>query len=249
MASGSSFHLPIDVATHHTAEFVQRHVPPGPVVEVGCGSGELAATLNRCGYDVTAIDVQAEAVASALAKGVNARQLEWLAYQGPPCRAVLFTRSLHHMHELDASLALAKDHLLPGGSLIVEDFDFEALGHTAMAWLREQLTATDFWPLMLASNDELIQGLVNHDAESLKSMYRSHHLHSAQVICEAVARQFSEVQVKAAPYLYRYLIRVLPETKNASDLVAQVKEGETGTASQGAIPWIGLRIIASRLQS
>ncbi len=51
--------LPHHVMDHYLdkrAEFIRRHVAPGRVVDVGCGTGVLAARLSDDGYDVTGVD-------------------------------------------------------------------------------------------------------------------------------------------------------------------------------------------------
>ena len=51
--------LPHHVMDHYLdkrAEFIRRHVAPGRVVDVGCGTGVLAARLSDEGYDVTGVD-------------------------------------------------------------------------------------------------------------------------------------------------------------------------------------------------
>jgi len=46
-------------------------------LEVGCGTGELAARLSKDGYSVVAIDTDRDSVAAALRLDVNARVATW----------------------------------------------------------------------------------------------------------------------------------------------------------------------------
>lgn len=51
--------LPHHVMDHYLdkrAEFIRNHVAPGRIVDVGCGTGVLAARLSDDGYDVTGVD-------------------------------------------------------------------------------------------------------------------------------------------------------------------------------------------------
>lgn len=51
--------LPHHVMDHYLdkrAEFIRQHVAPGRIVDVGCGTGVLAARLSDEGYDVTGVD-------------------------------------------------------------------------------------------------------------------------------------------------------------------------------------------------
>ncbi len=51
--------LPVHVMDHYLAKrvaFIRQHVPPGKALDVGCGTGVLAAKLSDEGYAVTGVD-------------------------------------------------------------------------------------------------------------------------------------------------------------------------------------------------
>lgn len=51
--------LPLHVMDHYLAKrvsFIRQHVAPGKALDVGCGTGVLAAKLSDEGYDVTCVD-------------------------------------------------------------------------------------------------------------------------------------------------------------------------------------------------
>ncbi len=51
--------LPLHVMDHYLAKrvaFIRQHVPPGKALDVGCGTGVLAARLSDEGYDMTGVD-------------------------------------------------------------------------------------------------------------------------------------------------------------------------------------------------
>jgi ubiquinone/menaquinone biosynthesis C-methylase UbiE len=52
---------PSDVALRETLTFLQDHLTPGPqrLLEVGCGSGEVAARLQQIGHHIIALDSDA----------------------------------------------------------------------------------------------------------------------------------------------------------------------------------------------
>lgn len=104
----------------------------GPVLELGCGEGDLAIELGRRGLSVHAIDLsperveRARALAGAAGLGdrvrfevgdLNVHPLPAAAYAG-----VVAHDSLHHILHVDALLGRAHDALRPTGRLIVSDF-------------------------------------------------------------------------------------------------------------------------------
>src|SRR4051794_17339870 len=115
------------VATSYTFDFVIRNLPKGTsrILEIGCGAGELAARLIAEGFEVVALDGAQECVDQARTLGVEARLLEWPAQLTETFDAVLFTRSLHHVHELEDAISAAAGALRPYGRIIVEDFRAE----------------------------------------------------------------------------------------------------------------------------
>ena len=122
----------------YSLDFVRGALAPGArrVLEVGCGDGALAAMLATDGLEVTAIDADVEAVAEARGRGVDARLASWPDFDAGRFDALLFTRSLHHVGDLDASVAAAFAALAPEGRLIVEDFAFEEADEASLAWFR-----------------------------------------------------------------------------------------------------------------
>ena len=65
--------------TQFTRDFISRSLPSGArrVLEIGCGSGELAASLLRDGVCLIAIDSDADSIAAAQTLGVDARIAAW----------------------------------------------------------------------------------------------------------------------------------------------------------------------------
>jgi len=61
--------------TRYTYDFAKRFLPSEGrrILEVGCGTGELAARLSKDGYAVVAIDSDRGSIAAAQRLGVDAR--------------------------------------------------------------------------------------------------------------------------------------------------------------------------------
>src|SRR2546421_12850364 len=119
---------PLDLELDELMGFLRAVIANGArVLEVGCGAGALARRLLDAGYALTAIDGAPEAIEKARARGVPAVESDFLAYQGGPFDALLFTRSLHHIHPLAAAAEHAARLLAPGGALGLDEFALEAI--------------------------------------------------------------------------------------------------------------------------
>jgi SAM-dependent methyltransferase len=107
----------------------QLPAPPGRVLEIGCGEGELARALSESGYDVVAIDPEAP-------EGAIFRRATIEAFDEPgPFDAVVASRSLHHVHELGA--ALDKIFRLLRGPLILNEFAWDRREPMTPEWEEE----------------------------------------------------------------------------------------------------------------
>jgi SAM-dependent methyltransferase len=238
---------PVDIATASTLRFVSEWLPaPTTVVEVGCGQGDLAVALQTRGYTVTAIDSDRGAVRSALAKGVNAITGEWPAVSVTPADAIVFTRSLHHVANLDAAVARAHQILRGTRTLLIEDFDFGSADEATANWFASAVRVADDTGLLLPDRDEFaIRVMQARNALGEWHTDHGHEVHSLQHIIEAVSRRFNLLSVEAAPYCYRYLIPVIEETPRAARCVAQILDEEVRSGSSGTIRLIGRRIVAT----
>lgn len=95
------------------------------VLDLGCGSGELAARLIAAGYEVVGIDPREAALAEARARAPEGRFLaagaEALPEEIGLFDAAFFVNALHHVppEHMDAALDEALRVLRPGGELLV----------------------------------------------------------------------------------------------------------------------------------
>jgi SAM-dependent methyltransferase len=103
--------------------------------------------------------------------------------------AILFTSSLHHLHDLDAAVARAHALLAPGGVVAVDDFDLEAPDEATARWLYLQLSE----PAGAAALARWRDGHA-HDPP----------LHGALALDAALRRRFRITAFSTGPYLYRY---------------------------------------------
>src|SRR4029453_4665745 len=124
--------------TRYTYDFVKRFLPGDycRILEVGCGAGELAAALSRDGHTVIAFDSDPESIASA-------RRRSWPNFDDGQFNAVLFTRSLHHIHPLDESARHAVESVVEGGCIIVEDFAYESVAEKKLGGLHSLIALVE----------------------------------------------------------------------------------------------------------
>lgn len=61
--------VPYDEWCAYIAEVLKKHqITDGPVLDLGCGTGELTRRLAACGYDMTGVDASAEMLQQAMEK-------------------------------------------------------------------------------------------------------------------------------------------------------------------------------------
>jgi SAM-dependent methyltransferase len=157
--------------------------PPARLLEVGAGSGELAAVLRQEGYDVVAID------SGESAPGVTRVALRDLVAPVAMFDAALAVVSLHHVRPLAPSCQRLAEVVRPGGALVVDEFDVERFDERAAAWWLEQRRAAD------------VAG--EGDAAGLVAGLREH-LHPVAALLVALAPHFELERPVTGPYLHRW---------------------------------------------
>ncbi|GAA1689791.1 class I SAM-dependent methyltransferase [Fodinicola feengrottensis] len=217
--------------------YVTEHLPePVRLLDAGCGSGDLAAALTARGYDVTAIDIDPNAVASARSKGVAAFVADIADYDNQPFDAVLFSFSLHHVDRLDAAIERTRDLLKAGGTLLADEFAWERADAKTAGW---------FYDIrVLLGKAGALEGHQDEDpvVEPLRKWQHRHGvedpMHPGEQLVKAIRRHFDLVESSPAPYLHRYI--------NPTDqsVFAALKEIEHHQVSTGAIAEVGLRLRA-----
>ena len=245
---------PLDVLVAvETLRFLLSYLPEAParVLEVGCGRGDLASLLMGEGYDVTAVDACADAVAHAGALGIDAHVANWPDFPADgstvaPFDAILFSRSLHHIAPLDAALVRVEELLVPAGRLLVEDFAVERMEPDPIAWFRE--TARPLQERKLIADDEACLGVRLLRQDDALERWKAEHrdLLDAQTILAEIGRRFDLRHAEDAPYLFRFLAPALQGNVGGFDALVRFITKETHAIGDGRLTPVGRRYVALR---
>lgn len=211
------------------------------MLEIGCGSGEVAAELTRAGIRVVALDQDSESVAAAGARGVDARTASWPASLPETCfDAIAFTRSIHHISDLSAAVERAAELLPVGGTLAVEDFDYRGADPRFIQWAAARFAALavpldpgSFAARLARTGDPLALWRADHDE----------HLRDFVAIETEVRRRLEIVERSTAPYLFRYLEAAGITEEAVLDGMAR---DEIAAAADLSVSPLGHRLVSRR---
>jgi SAM-dependent methyltransferase len=205
--------------------FVLGELPPPParVLEIGCGSGELALALAQARYDVLAIDP--EAPDGPVFRRTSLEELD----EPGPFGAVIASRSLHHIHDLDAAVERMHALLTPGGRLILVEFAWELLDADTADWYLGQQLALQAAGRLADVPPSVAQAL---------AAWREEHrgLHTGEAMLASLRRRFRELRFEETPYLHQMLGGVASEAL------------ERTLVDAGAIRALGFRWVGEPLE-
>jgi SAM-dependent methyltransferase len=237
---------PLDLATRESHEFIRTRLP-GPsrrILEVGCGSGALAARLQADGHTVVALDASDEAVHKARQRGVDARRAEWPDFSDEAFDVVLFTRSLHHIHALDAAVERAAELLAPDGLIVLEEFDFEATTPAEIAWVYGVLNVLNSGGHLNLEADTMPKRLLLSGGDR-HVWQHDHDLHSVAAMRGVLEKHFTVQTDTSALYLYRYILPLLTEDEAGYALAGPVFDMERRLVDAGALRPIGRWLVGA----
>ncbi|MGK0354086.1 MAG: 2-polyprenyl-3-methyl-5-hydroxy-6-metoxy-1,4-benzoquinol methylase [Planctomycetota bacterium] len=244
------------VHTHHvplreTMLWLEPHLQhrAARILEVGCGQGHLAAALASAGHQVVAIDSNEEAVAATRYKGVDAR-VGTFPEQLPESDqgrfdVVLFTRSLHHLEDLDAACAAAFSILSPTGVVLIEDWAWNLIDERTAAWAYGLMGIGRTTGLVPAGTWQGGTDPLQHWIDE-----HQHHVHEVAAMRDAISKHSAAHNVtiteQTAPYFYRYFCDYLAKKADGATIVESVLAAERQMLEAGAMEPLGWRLAATR---
>jgi SAM-dependent methyltransferase len=227
-------------------QFIKRALPRHcrRVLEVGCGTGELAARLTSDGLAVIAIDCDEDCVTAAHQLGVDARVAEWPDFDDGEFDAVLFTRSLHHIEPLAQAVQKAIACLREGGCIIVEDFAQEAVDEKSLRWFAHEARILRVSRL-LVDYDELLDDILL-DGAAL-AIWRKHHdekMHAAHAMETTLQTTVGNVVTEKTAYYFRYFGRAMVRGERSDMVTEALAAQESSLIADGAVTALGRRFVA-----
>ena len=109
-----------------------RSLPPGRMLDVGCGSGTLLQRMRIAGWEVEGVDFDEKAIDRAWREyGVAVRHgdLRAACYPDGSFDAVTMNHFIEHVHDPIAVLTESRRILRPGGQLVVVTPNIAGWGH------------------------------------------------------------------------------------------------------------------------
>ena len=212
--------------------FVTARLPAAParVLELGCGPlGGFVPTLRASGYDAIGVDRNAPS-------GRDYRQDDFEHHTpSEPVDAIIASRSLHHVGDIDDVIGHVAASLRPGGLVIVAEWEWERFDEATARWCFDRLdgaeTSDPGW-LQRRRKGWLASG---EPWDGYFAAWASGHgLHRAERILAALDRRFEAVLCERGPYFYADLEGVAEQDEQAAIDAGEING--TGIRYVGALP-------------
>jgi 2-polyprenyl-3-methyl-5-hydroxy-6-metoxy-1,4-benzoquinol methylase len=221
------------------AELIEKYSPsrrPLSLLDAGCGPGYFALEFYRSGLDVVGIDVSVasiEAARATLARDdTPACECGSLRYECLPLErtgeigrrfdVVLFSGILHHLHDIDGALEVAKGLLEPDGILVCGEPARDSWTESdaaQVALIRAVLALSGLWrdPAVgqsIGGDEGKLRSLVLdvfdeyvHEKDKDAGVQSPHdNASGGQEILAALRRHFVELEVRpGASFIHRML--------------------------------------------
>lgn len=223
-----------ELAVPRSVELLSALLPPPParLLEVGCGNGALAAELRRCGWQLTGLDPDDDACAATRSRGVPVVPGTLPDADGD-WDALLFTRSLHHVPDLVATVRDAVDRLRPGGRIVLEDFARERADRAAAEFLYDSVDLLESAGLADPADDP-----TDRPADPVARWRRQRgHLHTESAMVEVLSKYGQIIGRTSSEALWRLALSRL--TTDDAAIGRCLRDVECRRIEDGTLPAIG----------
>lgn len=120
-------------AQHRLLAGIERTIPAGRLLDVGCGEGHLLATAVDRGWDGLGIDLSESAVAICQSDGVNAERVDFFGRElSGPFDLIVMSELIEHVPDPGAWFERAYGLLAPGGGLYCTTPNFDSLSRRVL---------------------------------------------------------------------------------------------------------------------
>lgn len=119
--TGSGLHRFLLTADARFSAAATDDLPPGSLLDVGCGNGAYMEVMARRGFDVTGVDLSPKACELVARRGFRVNQGDFLDVELPvgSFDVLVMNHFLEHAYDPRAGLAKAHRILKPDGRLVV----------------------------------------------------------------------------------------------------------------------------------
>ncbi|HYB25699.1 MAG TPA: class I SAM-dependent methyltransferase [Solirubrobacteraceae bacterium] len=210
-------------------DFVRESLLPAPlrVLEVGAGSGELAAALVSAGYEVVPIDP------ASTGDPVRPIPLHDLPERPESFDAAVAVVSLHHVEPLRESCRRLAQVVRPGGTLVLDEIDCARFDERAARWWLEHRDADEHEHGGHEHGGHEQAGHEPGTPEEIVDFLR-HHIHDLATLEDTLGEWFELGPPLRGPYLYRW------------ELPPGLRLTEEEDIAAGRLPAVGVRIVGTR---
>jgi len=183
--------------------------PPARVVDIGCGSlGGFVPMLIASGYVAVGVDPKAP-------EGAEFRRVEF--EQTEPftgLEAVIASTSLHHVGDPAGVLDRAARALVPGGRVVVIEWDREAFDEPTAKWCFDRLEESEEGWLHGLRDDWAASG--RPWGEYVESWANEEGIHRAEALIGLLDERFARNQLERGPYFFPDLVGTTAEDEHAA---------------------------------
>ena len=212
----------------------------------GLRYGRIGGEFIQDGYAVVAIDSDPDSIPAAQRLGVDARIVAWPDFNEGQFDAVLFTRSLHHIHPLGESVGRAAKSLAAGGRIIVEDFAYESVDEKTLRWFHSAIRLVEATGLVVVGDEFLEKILSKTETLNAWQQNHEHDLHTAAEIGAQLSKIFSPVIRENTAYYFRYIADAIAPSEKRDAILQAFADQEEIMAADGSIVPLGRRFVGLR---